>query len=123
MTIHMLYNHRMVLLIEEVVYNASKPHIRDSSPIRATHQPEVKNFGNNQISGSLNSSINNSNHENHFNNSEHETPDDTTPRSQNVSHQSREQLTRVQPAQTQPTCQRPTRERKRPAYLSDYVCS
>lgn len=104
------------------------PHIRDSSPIRATLQPEVNNFGNNQFSGSLNSSINNSNHENHFNNSEPETPDATTPRSQNVSYQSREQLTRiqptrVQPAQTQPTYQRPTRDRKPPAYLSDYVCT
>lgn len=99
------------------------PHIRDSSPIRATLQPEVRNFGYNQISGSLNSSINNSNHENHWHNSEPETPDATTPRSQNVSYQAREQLTRVQPAQTQPSCQKPTRDRKRPAYLSDYVCS
>lgn len=63
------------------------PHIRDNSPIRATLQPEVKNFGYNRISGSLNSSINNSNHENHLNNSEPETTYATTPRSQNVSYQ------------------------------------
>lgn len=35
------------------------PHKRDSSPILATLQPEVKNFGNTQINGSLNFSINN----------------------------------------------------------------
>lgn len=46
------------------------PQTRDSSPIRATLQPEVNNFRNNRISRSLNSSINNSNHKNHLNNSE-----------------------------------------------------
>lgn len=41
----MLYNHRMVLLVEEIVKNGQTqvtPHVRDSSPIRATPQPEVK---------------------------------------------------------------------------------
>lgn len=41
----MLYNHRMVLLTEEIVKNGPTqvtPHIRDSSPIRATPQSEVK---------------------------------------------------------------------------------
>lgn len=65
----MLYNHRMVLLIENIVKNwptQVTTYIRDSSPISATLQPKVKHFGNNQISGPLNSSINNSNHENHL---------------------------------------------------------
>lgn len=51
----MLYNHRMVLLVEEIVKNGPTqvtPHVRDSSPIRATPQSEVKkNVRYNRICG------------------------------------------------------------------------